>query len=321
VTGYHDNEALLAEITRLVEAAGERARSASAGRTIEGREIPLLHVAAPGRVPSLTRPQALLTANLHGNEVIASEVALGVLARLIEAEPTGPARELLQAGDLLLLPAVNLDSREPAARALAAGRPWARSRRGNARGVDLNRNFPIPEGVKDVWHPLAGTSRRWLPWYRGPAALSEPESLAVATLVRETRPRTALGLHSTGGLFLHPFCHSHTSPPRLERFLAMGRAFAARQGARPYEVKQARSWYAILGDLDDWMYEGFGTLAVTVELSRLPANLRGFGHLARTLGWMNPPCPEPVVHDTVDACLAALTEGLREGAEPSEGSP
>ena len=174
--------------------------------------------------------------------------------------------------------------------------------------MDLNRNFPSPAHTRDVWHPLAGTRFRGLPWYRGPGPLSEPESRAVADLAEELRPRAALSLHSAGRLFLYPFACQPEPPAREAAFQAMGEAFRAKQKER-YEVKQSRTWYTILGDCDDWMFDRFGTLAVTVELGRMYGGVRNPLLVVSQLAFLNPPDPSAIVGDTVDACLAALAMG------------
>jgi protein MpaA len=58
--------------------------------------------------------------------------------------------------------------------------------RGNAHGVDLNRNFPYG------WRPLGprGTQQ-----YAGPRALSEPESRIARALIRRLHPRVAIWFH------------------------------------------------------------------------------------------------------------------------------
>lgn len=318
--GWHTNAALAELVGRCVARAGERAVQVTAGQTVEGRGIPAVRVAGPGRVPSLDRPQALITANIHGNEVIASEVALRVLDLLTQQDPPAAALRLLAAADVALLPAVNLDAREAAAGALARDRRGVRSRRQNARGVDLNRNFPYPGGVVDVWHPLAGTRVRWLPWYRGEGSLSEPEARAVASLAEDLRPRAAVALHSVGRKFLYPWCCRPEPPADLEAFLAMGRAFQAAQ-ARPYVVQQSRSWYAILGDLDDWLHDRFRTRAVTVELSAPGVGVRRPSHLLSLLAWMNPSSPGPTVENAAVACLEALAVGVASLPEAVEAGP
>jgi len=226
---------------------------------------------------------------------------------------------LLEAADVTVVPAINLDSRDAGARALAAGRGFARSPRGNPHGVDLNRNFPFPATARDAWHPLAGTRHAWLPWYRGPHPLAEPEAQAVADLAQRLRPRASLTLHSVGELVLYPWCHSPEPPADREAFLALAAAFTAAQPGRPYRVKQARAWYTILGDLDDWLYATFGTLALTIELA---APLAGVGRnplrLLSPLAWMNPRDPEPTLAITAIPCLRLLGEGVRQAAAPCQ---
>jgi predicted deacylase len=310
---YHDNDQLIEAANQLARSAGARARSSEIGRTCEGRTIVAVRVAAPGRTPSDERPQALLTANMHGNEVISSEVALNILSLLCADEPGPEARALLDLADVVVVPAINLDSRFAASEALAAGRFSAPTRRGNTNRVDLNRNFPRLPRSKDVWHPLAGTRVRFLPWYHGTGPLSEPEARAIFDLASVLKPRAAIGLHSVGRKFLYPYCCSPEAPADLESFLAMGKAFTSAQGSRPYHVCQARSWYTIVGDMDDWMYDELGTLAVTVELSQFfeaakTHPMRVFSRL-----WsMNPAVPEPSAQEATQACIAALAEGVRQ---------
>ena len=61
-----------------------------------------------------------------------------------------------------------------------------RGTRGNAHGVDLNRNAPWNWRVLD---PPGGT------YYAGPHALSEPESRAINRLVRRVRPAVSVWYH------------------------------------------------------------------------------------------------------------------------------
>lgn len=66
-----------------------------------------------------------------------------------------------------------------------------RGTRENARGVDLNRNFPFR------WRPLGKPGSRY---YSGPRPASEPESRAVASFISHLRPGLTVWLHQPYGL-------------------------------------------------------------------------------------------------------------------------
>lgn len=108
--------------------------------------------------------KVLIVGCVHGNEPAGIRVA----RRLLTSSP-------LHRAALWIVPTLNPDG-------LAAGT------RGNARGVDLNRNFPFR------WRPLEGLE------YSGTRPLSEPESRAAAHLTREIRPDLTIWFHQPFGL-------------------------------------------------------------------------------------------------------------------------
>jgi hypothetical protein len=107
------------------------------------------------------RPRILVVGCIHGNECAGSVVA----TRLLHARP--PRR-----GSITVVQDLNPDGH-------------AARRRGNARGVDLNRNFP-------------GTWRR-IPT-AGPAPASEVETRLAMQLVLRLRPDVTIWFHQPQGL-------------------------------------------------------------------------------------------------------------------------
>jgi protein MpaA len=124
------------------------------GHSVQGR--PIRVVARDGPKPGRT---VLVVGCIHGNECAGEAVT----RRLASGPP--PAR-----GRLLIVPDLNPDGH-------------ARGTRGNAHGVDLNRNFP------SQWRRLRGAE------YSGPRPLSEPETRVARALIRREHPDVTLWFH------------------------------------------------------------------------------------------------------------------------------
>lgn len=72
-----------------------------------------------------------------------------------------------------------------------------RGTRGNARGVDLNRNFPTSNWSADpVFYKSRANDARDIALSTGAAAASEPETAALLTLLDRLKPRAIVSLHS-----------------------------------------------------------------------------------------------------------------------------
>jgi protein MpaA len=122
------------------------------GRSVEGRPIEAICVGNPHGKP------VLVVGAIHGNETAGIAIARAL-------ERTSP-RDL----DLWIVPDLNPDG-------VAAGT------RGNAHGVDLNRNFPWR------WRPQGGV------YASGPRPLSEREARIARTLILRIHPTLTIWFH------------------------------------------------------------------------------------------------------------------------------
>jgi murein peptide amidase A len=125
------------------------------GRSVQDRPI----VATRFGPEDATRT-VLVVGCIHGNEC----AALPVIERLRKRPPPGV--------ELWLIGTLNPDGR-------AAGT------RGNAHGVDLNRNFPAG------WRRIPKPSR----YHSGPRPQSEPETRAALEFLRRERPQLSIWFH------------------------------------------------------------------------------------------------------------------------------
>jgi protein MpaA len=126
--------------------------------------------------------QTLVVGALHGEE----PESAWVLARLMDQVPAADSHAAI-------VLCVNPDGMQ-------------RAHRGNANGVDLNRNFPSP-----TWHehevrmfpagtPLVDELRteiaRTVTWGSGKAPLDQPESAALVDLVAQLDPKFLVNVHT-----------------------------------------------------------------------------------------------------------------------------
>ena len=140
------------------------------GRSIAMREYPALD----GR-NSLGR--VLLFGGIHGDEYSSVSIVFKWLPMLAEAK----TRQF----HWRVVPLLNPD-----------GLLRRTSRRMNANGVDLNRNFPAPdwlEATRDYWIRRTGRNPRRYP---GPAPLSEPESRWLVEEIVRFEPDVIVAVHA-----------------------------------------------------------------------------------------------------------------------------
>jgi hypothetical protein len=294
---YPDAESLDEQWLDLAERSGMRV--GSAGTSVEGRPIRRLEL---GRA---TGPVVLLTGLMHGVELVGAMALLDFMRR-VAADPDS---ELKRHARLVVVPAVNPDAFAENCQRLREGR--RAYQRCNARGVDLNRNFPplqngVPLGL------LGGSRWARSPHYIGPHPLSEPESRALRDLAVETRPAVSVGFHSFGELVLYPWAFTARPNPWRHRYERAGRAFlGALPGAGPsYRIMQATEWYRTVGDLDDWLDSELGTLAFTVEVSRPWRRLSNLRRATNPFAWSNPVDMAPAVSPVAPGVDALVREAL-----------
>ena len=133
-------------------AARSQLRVELLGRSLQGRSIRVVEVG------SRHGTRVLVVGCIHGNE----PAGIAVARALERLSPPGV--------DLWILPDLNPDG-------------VAADTRGNARGVDLNRNFPFR------WRPRTGV------YASGPRPLSEREARIAYRLVLRLHPRVTIWFH------------------------------------------------------------------------------------------------------------------------------
>ena len=164
-----------------------------AARSVQGTPLYVHDVVAEG-----AKLRVIVAGAIHGDELSSASVALHWIE--LAREGPRPARPV----HWRFIPVLNPDG-------LLARPP----RRTNARGVDLNRNFPTPNWQREAplyWEQRTRKDpRRW----PGPRPLSEPESQFLHQQLEQFRPHLVVAIHAPYGVL--DFDGPAVPPSRLGR--------------------------------------------------------------------------------------------------------
>jgi murein peptide amidase A len=208
--------------TRKVFAGGPWWRTI--GRSVQGRAIVATRFGSGAR-------RVLYVGGMHGNEC-GTAVAKQFVSHLVSHPKAVPA-----GARIVVVRCVNPDG-------------LAHGTRGNARGVDLNRNLPTRDWRRRV-NPASEPAGVLLTGGSSPG--SEPETKALLALLKNGDFRAVVSLHSRAGILICEGPRSRDLGRRMESLcdLPVGRL--------SYES-------AITGSLGTFVPERYGIPIVTVEL-------------------------------------------------------
>ncbi|HEU4512464.1 MAG TPA: DUF2817 domain-containing protein [Nocardioidaceae bacterium] len=187
------------------------------GESVRGRPIRAWRLGDPS-----ARVTAVAIATLHGDEPAPRQI----LEQLRDGAPVSGV-------DLWVVPGANPDG-------------YARGRRKNANGVDLNRNFPRR------WAPLDGEVES------GPRPASEPETRALMRFLRRVDPAYVVSFHQP----LHGVDSYQAKRPRFVRRLSEHLRLP---------VEEYPCGGGCHGTFTQWLNHNLDGVAVTVEYGEDPS--------------------------------------------------
>ncbi|WP_238751854.1 M14 family zinc carboxypeptidase [Neolewinella maritima] len=251
---YGAYEDLLFELARRYP---DRCRVEVWGTLSSGRRILTLRL-TQGIHTDWPRPRVLCTAAMHGDEL----AGYWVLLRLAEDLLRNDEHDLLRQAIVYINPLANPDG------AFAGGNhTLAGARRGNANGVDLNRNYPDPD---DGRYPDGN--------------VHQAETRIFMRAAEQRAFDLAINFHGGAELFNYPWDTFRTRHPDTDWWRKVSREFAQRaqhdspDGTyfkdRSNGVTNGHDWYPIAGSRQDYMNYYHRTREATVEITtakRLPA--------------------------------------------------
>lgn len=206
------------------------------GKSAEGR--PLFAVKISDNVTQdEDEPELMITATTHGDEIITTEVAMGLIERLL----SGSAHDerflkMINEHELYFIPVVNVDGYV--------------NRTRYDQGSDPNRSYPYPGK---------------------PNAKSTP---SIAGLIEFFKSRNFVGsldFHAYGKMTMYPWAYTYNSVPQKDReiFDGIAKRMAETNGHKYGPISEVI--YIAVGSSADFYYWTRGTLALAIEMGHSKA--------------------------------------------------
>ncbi|MET1029358.1 M14 family zinc carboxypeptidase [Domibacillus tundrae] len=236
------------------------------GKSVDGRDLYALKLGTG-------KEEILVNASHHAREHITTNVVMEMVDQYAHLFKTNgsmngyAARSILQKASIYFVPMVNPDGvslvqlgansakNKAAILKLNGGSSNFSAWKANIRGVDLNRQYPA-DWKNICCDPGKPSSQN----YKGPMALSEPESKAMHDFVLKHSFKTSASYHSSGQII---FWHFYQSGARKSRDLALAKKVSRKTG---YSLVAARS-NPSGGGFNDWFIQNEQKPGVTIEVS------------------------------------------------------
>lgn len=242
---YRTYAQVCSTMTELAEDCPLICRLDTLGFSVRNRPILMMRVTDNPQVEE-AEPEFRVLGPHHGNEKIASEIALSFLQYVLASYDTSPAiRSMVDSTELWVIPVVNVDGH-------------VANSRSNANGVDINRDYGY----------------RWDGMGRSPSPFSQVETRLIRQHAIDNNIAIEFEYHSTASYVNYLWDNHPADPPDSSFIVALAAEYAdSTYGSRTtlLEPINGYDWYEVDGSCQDASFGLHGNLAYTVE-TRLPSD-------------------------------------------------
>lgn len=243
-TGHHNYVQMTAFLDSIHALYPAITKKLSIGTSVQGRNLwAFLVTDHPDSAEN--EAEVRLAANIHGDEVTGREMCLAMIDSLTRAYGSVPAiADLVNGREIWFMPALNPDGYELGQRA-------------NYNGMDLNRNFPVPDGT-------AGDDGTYA---------NEVETQAFIDFWSNKRAVLSFNYHGGALVANYPWDYDPVRCPddalAHEVSLGYSRLNPPMYASTSFDsgVTNGWDWYEVNGGLQDWSYHATSCLDITMEIS------------------------------------------------------
>ncbi|KAH8329837.1 hypothetical protein KR067_002917 [Drosophila pandora] len=268
---YTSQEQLEDLFAGLEKAYPDQAKVHYLGRSLEGRSLLALQISRNTRERNLLTPPVKYIANMHGDETVGRQL-LVYLAQylLLNFDRVTDVGRLVNSTDIYLMPTMNPDGYALSQEGSCESLPNYVGR-GNANGVDLNRDFPDRLEQAYVQH------------YR--AQSRQPETAALANWILSKPFVLSANFHGGAVVASYPYdnsvshneCCVESLTPDDKVFKQLALTYSdnhpiMRRGKSCNDsfsrgITNGANWYELSGGMQDFNYAFSNCFELTIELS------------------------------------------------------
>ncbi|MFP4458373.1 MAG: M14 family zinc carboxypeptidase [Candidatus Zixiibacteriota bacterium] len=215
----------------------------SIGESVEGRELWCIKISDNVSTDEF-EPEICYISTIHGDEPVGTELLLALADSLTRNYGVcSDITRLVDSCEIYLIPLMNPDG-------------YVAGNRQNANGVDLNRNFPVPDGGigDDGTYTIQTENQRIIDFY---------DSRYI---------NFTINFHTGALVVNYPWDYISDDSPDHELYIQRSLDYSTRNlpmytGSFPQGITNGYDWYEVDGTMQDWTYHNFGDLHLTVELN------------------------------------------------------
>ncbi|MCD6594506.1 DUF2817 domain-containing protein [bacterium] len=218
----------------------------SLGPSVEGRWLWVIHITDNPDDEEI-EPEFVYISTMHGDEPVGTELLMWFCDSLTQKYGTEPRlTRIVDSLDLWVVPMMNPDGN-------------THTQRYNVDGVDLNRNFPVPDGTigNDATYTFA------------------PETQAMMDFLSQRRPSFTINFHTGALVANYPWDFDIVRAPDDDLYIRRSTDYSILNSAMysspsfPDGITNGYDWYEVNGSMQDWHYHTFDALHITVELNNV----------------------------------------------------
>ncbi len=233
---YQLHDQIIKKLQTLASNKPELVQFVEYGKSADGRTLFAVKISDNVETDE-DEPELMITAATHGDEIITTEVALGLIDKLIAGYGSDQRlTNMINSHELYFIPVVNADGFVARAR--------------YDKGVDPNRSYPSPEN---------------------PNAKSTASISALIDFFNSRNFVGTLDFHAYGELTMYPWAFTYDSVPQKDKdiFNALTKKMSATNGYTFGPISKVI--YIAKGSSADYYYWAKNTISVAIEMGNSKA--------------------------------------------------